>query len=338
MFSKVQILIRTPFTLALLLDNVLRQKKFIEKHIVPELEPFRSAEDNSLSEKDFKKITSYYGFGVPAVLGEAMATLRGKSMTFDERFASTAQGAITGLFDDFFDEWGLPEEKLERLVNAPENYHAENSNQELFLKYYIQSLDLCMFPQNVKDSLMDVLHAQVNSLKQAQKEELSIQEIKEITFQKGGHSLLFYRHIFDHPLHEKERECLFMLGAALQLVNDCFDVYKDRESGIQTLVTRCNHISEVRQQYHEWLGQFFHMASALDFPKSSIQKLVRMISLGVRRADVCLNQLEELEKKTNAQFEVASYSRKDLIVDMDAVSNILTSVRFHVQMFPQKML
>ncbi len=325
-------IVRTPFTTYLLYANVVRQRQFIQKYIVPELEPYRAAEDKSLTEKDFRKITSYYGFGVPAVLGEAICTLRGIPMSFDERMASTSQGAITGLFDDFFDEWGMPEEKLIQLVNHPEHYPAENANQELFIKYYIRSLDLCQHPYQVKASLMDVLHAQTASLKQAGSKYLNTEELTYITKHKGGHSLLFYRHIFDHDLEEAERTCLFTLGAALQLVNDCFDVYKDHQAAIQTLVTRANHISTVRNQYHQWINDFFAQARALDYPKEQKEQFIRMISLGVRRADVCLQQLERLEALTKDSFCVDQYERKQLIVDMDTLKNILKSVWFHMQM------
>lgn len=326
--------IRTPFTTFMLLGNVLRQQRFINRHILPELEPYRKSKDDSLTEKDFKKITSYYGFGVPAVLGEAICALRGKSMTFNERMASTAQGAITGLFDDFFDEWGIPEDKLIRLVNEPEKVEPENANQELFLKYYIRSLELCKYPDNVKASLIDVLHAQTDSLLQAGGESLSVEEIKRITFQKGGLSLVFYRHIFDHELSEKEYECLFMLGAALQLVNDSFDVYKDYKAGVQTLVTRAVNISDVKNVYNQWINEFFKLAMKLDYPITNKEKLIRMISLGVRRADVCLDQLEDLELKTDNKFKLEKYERKDLIVDMDKVGNIMKSVAYHIRINP----
>jgi hypothetical protein len=184
MFSQFDKVLRTPFTATLLLINVLRQKRFIKTRISPELEPYRNLNDSSLNDKDFTKITEYYGFGVPAVLGEAICALRGKKMSADERMASTAQGVITGLFDDFFDEWGLENTKVIALVNHPEEYQAENDNQKLFIQFYIKSLNLCQYPQSVRSSLTDVFHAQVDSLKQAKKELLDMEEIKRITFKK----------------------------------------------------------------------------------------------------------------------------------------------------------
>jgi hypothetical protein len=54
---------------------------------------------------------------------------------------------------------------------------------------------------------------------------------------KGGSSVLFYRTAFSPEVSGKEKILINNLGAMMQLGNDIFDVYKDRESGINTLVT-----------------------------------------------------------------------------------------------------
>jgi hypothetical protein len=80
------------------------QRKFISDEIAPILKDARRHNDGTLDETDFKKITHYYGWAVPAILGAAFCELRGTEMSVEERWASTCQGAMTGLFDDFFDK------------------------------------------------------------------------------------------------------------------------------------------------------------------------------------------------------------------------------------------
>ena len=69
-----------------------------------ELTAFKNNNDGSLTPQDLKKITSYYGLGVPGVLGESFCLLRGKKMTENERLCLTFLGGISGLLDDLFDD------------------------------------------------------------------------------------------------------------------------------------------------------------------------------------------------------------------------------------------
>src|SRR5687767_9983842 len=96
--------VRTPSTVAVLTRNVKRQHAFIRNNILSELHEAEKTNDGSLDAADFKKITHYYGLAVPAILGESLAVLRGKPLSEKERYALTYLGAITGLFDDFFDK------------------------------------------------------------------------------------------------------------------------------------------------------------------------------------------------------------------------------------------
>src|SRR5258706_11030885 len=86
-------MLRTPHTLFTLIGHVKKQKKFLQKNLLPQLEAAKSTNDGSLDETDFKKITHYYGLSVPAILGEAICTLRGSEMSEKERLALTYQGA-----------------------------------------------------------------------------------------------------------------------------------------------------------------------------------------------------------------------------------------------------
>ena len=102
--SVLENLINLPKTYISLLNDEKRQRLYIRNQLFPEIEEAKKTNDGSLDDNDFKKIEQYYGFGVPAILGESFCTLRGSMMTPKERKASTYQGAMTGLFDDFFDK------------------------------------------------------------------------------------------------------------------------------------------------------------------------------------------------------------------------------------------
>ena len=116
--------LQIPFTVV---SNINRQKRFIKKNIAPLLTEAQKEADGSLDESDIKKITGYYGLAVPAILGEAFCVLRGEPMTKKERMASTCQGAMTGLGDDFFDKQRLSEQGVKDFIERPGNVYRQHS-------------------------------------------------------------------------------------------------------------------------------------------------------------------------------------------------------------------
>ena len=124
----------------IVISNISHQNKFIQKNINPLLDESKKMDDGSLDENDLKKITGYYGLAVPAILGEAFCALRGKEMTNKERLASTCQGAMTGLGDDFFDKQRLSEAALKDFIESPELFTGNTGSEKLFLHFYKTAL------------------------------------------------------------------------------------------------------------------------------------------------------------------------------------------------------
>ena len=84
-------IIRSPRLVSNILRNIRSQQKFIKENIDPLINDARKLNDGSLDEAACKKLTSYYGLAVPAILGEAFCALRGKKMSATERLASTCR-------------------------------------------------------------------------------------------------------------------------------------------------------------------------------------------------------------------------------------------------------
>ena len=145
-----------PGTISLVLKNIHVQKEFLTQHIDPILKNTLASNDGSIDEDDIRKINSYYGLAVPAILGEAFCTLRGTKMTSKERLASTAQGAMTGLFDDFFDKDYLSDTAVENIIHQKRNPGNKKANQVLFDIFYKFALDNCPDKKLLLDALRDV--------------------------------------------------------------------------------------------------------------------------------------------------------------------------------------
>jgi len=299
-----------------------RQKQFLKVTLIHDIEQSKREKDNTLTDRDYKKMTGYYGFAVPALLGEGFCMLRGRSMSVKERFAITYMGALTGLFDDFFDEQKIPEEHIMEMITMADERIANNSNERLFVKFCQVALKNAEDADLVKKIAVKVFDAQVLSRKQ-KLPSTELDEIKSITLKKGGLSLLFYRSIFTEPISESEERMLSLLGGIGQLENDIFDIYKDSQQGIRTLATLTNKIDDLRKVYVDMMEQTFEMVRQTPYTRVNKNKFLHFISFIICRGLVCLDFLEEKEPQTNHQFVLNQYEKKDLICDMGKVSNTL---------------
>jgi len=314
--------------------NIAVQKKFLQQNTDPILQDAFNKNDGSLDQNDLTKIDRYYGLAVPAILGEAFCALRGSPMTLNERWASTSQGAMTGLFDDFFDKDYLTDDAVAKMISPGYDLSSKRSNQQLFDTFYQKALQHCHDRKIMQDALLEVYRAQVESKKQ-QDNSITKEVILNITFDKGGSSLIFYRTAFSPAASAAEITLFYKLGGLMQLANDIFDVYKDRESGIHTLITETNSIKESRHFFKTRLAEYYNDAFEIGFPKPQVQKFLDIISIGIfSRCFVCLDQLEENEKTSGNKFSVHAYSRQQLICDMDKKTNMLRSAWSHIHDIP----
>lgn len=321
-------LIKLPGLLQTVIRSSKLQKKFIKQTLAFDIEKSKKENDNSLSNSDFKKITSYYGFAVPAILGEGFCLLRGEKISEQERNALTYLGALTGLFDDFFDEKELSEHYLKNLMDKPESANPSDANERLFVRFAKKALENASDIYALKKASIKVYEAQVLSKKQ-KLEVLSPHEIEDITLQKGGFSILFYRSVFHNTAHEAEEKMLYYLGGIGQLENDIFDIYKDYQNGIKTLATNTKHINDLRDTYISLMEKTFALVHQTDFSTENKKKFLRFIALIISRGFVCLDFLEKSEKKTNGIFSLKDYEKQDLICDMGTVKNNLKLIDYY---------
>ncbi len=331
MVSSIQKYFGLGFSIYSVTQQLRTQRKFLTNFVAPILTEARLQNDGTLDESDFKKITHYYGWAVPAILGEAFCALRGTEMSLTERLSSTCQGAMTGLFDDFFDEDYMADEWVMAKINANAQQRAKQSNESLFNVFYGEALTHVPNSARMRKALLAVHHAQVASKLQVDPD-LPPEKLWTITEEKGGTSLLFYRTAFLPSASDQEIALLFHLGASMQLANDIFDVYKDRQKNIRTLMTEAKKVEVVRTLLLQRLNYAYQAAYLLPYPKKRVRRFLTNLSIGVfSRCFVCLDHLEKNEKMTGDLFEVKAYTRRQLICDMDTKKNMLRSAAYHIK-------
>jgi len=318
-----------------LLKNVLKQKRFIKNVMEKELTAFKNDNDGSLTPQDFKKITNYYGLGVPGVLGESFCLLRGKAMTENERLSLTFLGGISGLLDDLFDAPEKQVDHLEKFILQPESLKPMNSYEALLLHFYLLGLKYSKNPEALKKQALEVFKSQQESEDQ-QNSGNSSQAIQDITYAKGGASFIFYRLCLNNNLEKKEETLLQHLGGLMQFGNDIFDVWEDNQSNTKTAATICTDIPELRKEFITEMRQTFELARETDYPKNQVESFLRNTALALSRVLVCLDQFEELQLSSGNLFLIEKYSRKELICDMQKPKNQLKAIKTALKLFPQK--
>ncbi|UJH92379.1 hypothetical protein LZ575_07590 [Antarcticibacterium sp. 1MA-6-2] len=108
--------------------------------------------------------------------------------------------------------------------------------------------------------------------------------------------------------------------------NDIFDVWEDHQSGINTAATGCTDVRELRQTFSERFQRCFSLAYETDYAEKNVQKFLKICSLALARVYVCLDQFIELQKTTGSRFSIDSYTRKQLICDMQKLSQPIKGI------------
>lgn len=318
-------------TILSLLSSVKKQHRFIATELGEILAAAKKTNDGSLDASDFKKITHYYGLAVPAILGDSICALRGFNMTRTERLALTYQGAMTGLFDDFFDKFDMSEEQVKAFMEKPDELKGDNSAEKLFLIFYKNALLNAHDPILVSKYLRQVYQAQIESKKQSTPG-LSEKEILDITLKKGGVSVLFYRASMSHSFTEGEEYALHNMGGLMQFGNDIFDIYKDRNSNIQTIPTTAKKIDLVRQLFTEQMSKSFTLTKQLSYKSKNKKNYLHLVAMSLcSRCFVCLDQLKMNESATNSVFMPEKYSREQLVCDMDKRKNKIKTINYFLK-------
>ncbi len=303
-----------------------KQKKYIHKFLDPLLQAARNSNDGSLENADFYKIKNYYALFVVAIIGENYCTLRGSKMTDRERKVLTFQGALTGLYDDFFDHPKRKKENLKEMMLNPFSYEAKDSVEKLFLLFLQEVHNLLENKSDFDALFFKIYSIQLESEKQINSA-FSSEELKEISINKGGLSHLFYRITLSNPLSEKERECIFELGSLLQQVNDIFDVWKDNVAGIATFVTVSEDMEKTKNDFETQLQKVYELINGLHYLKKNKKDFFLQLMILIGMGVVCLNQYIALQKLQGGKFQSNKFSRHDLVCDMQKKSNLIKLMR-----------
>ena len=102
----------------------------------------------------------------------------------------------------------------------------------ILFKRAVKELNLS---ENAMKKLDEIMKVQIETLKQF--EDISLNELYELTVKKGGLTGVFHILAFKGDADARELENAFVVGAFMQLFDDWLDVEQDRKEGVKTLFT-----------------------------------------------------------------------------------------------------
>ncbi len=317
-----------PKKLSAVKKEIKQQKAFIHEYLHPFLSKYHSQNDGSLTEYDFEKITNYYGIGSPVLAGEGLAKLLGKKIELKERKLLTLMAAITGLFDDFFDRSFQSKERIKGLMELSENTPPQNAHERLFTDLVKETVSLSDNPKRLYEHAYRVFNAQVESLKQKQAE-TTWEKLFDITFKKGGESLLFYRCSFVNEISDQEAQCLLKIGGLIQVCNDIFDVNKDIKEGIRTIVTETSDIKKLKEKLQKLYKETFEYCR-IAIPSKKMEDFLQQIKIIVSQSFVALDFYLQTQNNNGKKFTPQKYPRESLICDMGKTKHLLKATHYWI--------
>lgn len=308
------------------ISDLLRQKKYVRTELVPLLDKLQREAGLTFEPYLYKKITDYYGLLTTGVLAASFSRLHGRKLSQSERQVSTWLGAMTPLFDDFFDRNLVDDGEISTMMAAPFDFQTGDLHQRAILYFHQHILGHLGDLERYKALIQKVFQAQIDSRMQADPS-ITDEALWKITYDKGGYSLLTYREVLAFPTDPEERAVIYQLGGILQLCNDIFDIYKDLQEGIITLPLRCQDFRALKARYLEETLDWIVRTRALPCPKPDIERFITFLLIVICRGLVALDQLIGLQQARGSSFSVEKCQRSELICDMARPSNFLKSLR-----------
>jgi hypothetical protein len=277
----------------------------------------------------FKKIKKFQGIQ-QYIINDSFAKLENRYTNKLERENNKLYFILASLYDDLMDENIVSKEVLNETFLNPENAKPESFSEAVLIDTHLKLMGLVHDKEAYQKVLHSIHHAQLDSLEQL-KNDISLERILSITERKGGYSLLMSRHYIQMTANETIDHCWYQLGGMIQMTNDLYDIYKDTIAGIYTFANTQNSYEKIKADYELQVNKYKSSINQLAFKESNKLMLQIKLSLIPALGYVALENLKRLQGENNTLQPFKDYPRKELIVDMEKVRNIVKLFKYSYQ-------
>ncbi|MGI9138985.1 MAG: hypothetical protein ACR2IM_08095, partial [Sediminibacterium sp.] len=219
---------------------------------------------------------------------------------------------------------------LNEMFQHPEKANPKSFSETVLLNTHLKLLSQVQDKEAYQKVLNEVHQAQIESLQQFNNN-ISLKNIINITERKGGFSLLMCRHYIKLKASQNLDNCWYQLGGMIQMTNDLYDIYKDTVAGIHTFANTQNTYENILENYEDQVNKFIESIHQLHYNKADKLKLQIKLSLITALGYIALENLKILQGKNKELLPFKSYPRKDLIIDMEKIKNIIKMFKYSYQ-------
>jgi hypothetical protein len=266
-----------------------------------------------------KKRLRHYWYGV-CYLCSVFDRLRGRRLSRQEMLRITPAAALAAFFDD------LSHQKSLVHAPTPEDFGRAADPRGRTL-HWLQRVYLI-----APDAQENALKETVGAVYEAEKlPEHSIEDMVYKSAEKGGRSVLLFRHLLDDVPDDKSRQALFQFGALLQLCDDILDIWFDNRDGIRTPATFfAEHqnldglVQLLESQIHQTRTAFLAADARRGLPAWAAVHFIVSITR------VSLDRYTALSKKNGT---LPLDNRRQMVTDMAQWPNRLRAARLLINRF-----
>ncbi|GAA4317987.1 hypothetical protein [Compostibacter hankyongensis] len=307
--------------------HVLRTRKRETKRAWGLLSRIEERQQGRFGKATRKKIAVYHGIYTPMIC-DAFARLHGRLTHTAEKDRLFHYFIASSLYDDFTDEQMFSPESLKAIMLEPQNWKAGSFDERVFLDSHLLLCESVKDREGYTRLLREMTIAQLSSREQEGENELTDERLQEITFRKGGYSVLLCRYYLDTPATAAEDACWYRIGAIIQLTNDLYDIHKDLQQHIKTLPDRMQDAYRFEAFFLHQLQEMKDDIGRLSFPRQRKQEFSLAMAGIYAFGLIALDQLKTLQDRNGHLPELATLPRKTLIIDMEKPGNILKWFRY----------
>ncbi len=301
-------------------------------------------QDSLLVDDNYAYFSKYYNRTKQYMLanfffGEWLSSLRTNKLSAIEQQRFVWLSSCAPIFDDFFEnETDLAH--VLQLLETPLPELANNQAEQTSVFFFNLILNSLSEKEPILTTAKQLFEAQTISKLQKQAEGNSIQDLLQISIEKGGFSGQMYGQLLDNTEYKEELLHLsYLLGAYGQLMDDVYDLYDDAKEGIKSFANQSAEIKDItvsiathKQEILTFLNTHFSKTKGYKRFVNVMHIFDAMIILPLR------HYKKQIAKSNGTPQTCLQQERAKWIIDMEKPINMIRLFDVSAQMMQNSIL
>ncbi len=250
-------------------------------------------------------------------LGAVFAQIRGRAFNRADMCRFSNLAALACFFDDLTDGVRGSSALSNGSLTTIEAF-ARVADPSGLAVHFLEKTCAMLPPENAEsfhDALRRVFQLEVAN-RQQQLPPPSLDEIARLTAEKGGYSVMLFRCLLAEPITVPEREAVLAFGCLVQLSDDIFDLWHDRQNETATEATffaAQNDVEQLAAFFEQHVAAVSRAIRQTSIPSIQQETALRTVHFLVSITRVCLRHYHVLRKKHGT---LPLHDRRAMVVDM----------------------